>query len=362
MQLQHEESVDHDIDRIKELLVEMARLAELSLHHTLKAMREIDQTLAYGIILRDQLIDEKEKAVDRLCLEFMVKQQPVSMALRFVFSAMKINLEIERVGDYAESIARHILKMDQWPEHQAAEGIIELAGHAIAMFHDAMESFMNRSADLARSTIAREEKADALRDACINNLLAMAKDQPAPLALLNIVRRFERVADQARDICMETLYLCTGEYVKHPGADVIRVLFVDEHNSVQSRIAEAVANGLDQPKFIFSSAGIDPEPIDARTIGFMKEKGYDLSDSPPRALAQVPHLDYYQVIVSFSPEVRRSFTSELSKTMYLDWEIETPSLSRDDTETVNAGYENIFNFTTRHVSNLVSAINGSGRK
>src|SRR2546425_10500922 len=89
----------------------MAGLAERSLRSSLQALVERNRQLAYAIILRDQYIDEMEKEIDRLCLEFLVRQQPVALHLRFAYATIKINLELERIGDYAESIARQVLKI-----------------------------------------------------------------------------------------------------------------------------------------------------------------------------------------------------------------------------------------------------------
>ena len=362
MHLQHEESIEKDIGRIRGQIVEMARRTESSLKDTLKAILDNDHTLAYGVILRDQFIDEKEKEIDRLCLEFIVKQQPVAHALRLAFSAIKLTLEIERVGDYAESMARHMFKMKEWPAPECKNDIVKMAELAIGMFHNAIQSFIEESAEMAKTTILTEEKVDELRDACINNLLAATRNSEPPMPLFNIIRRFERVADQARNICLEVLYLTTGEYVKHPGSDVFRVLFIDVHNSLRSRIAEAVANGLNQPRFIFSSAGIDPRPIDSRIVEFMKRKGYDLSNTASHSVLQIPNLDLYHVIVAFAPEVKKVFPRELRKTIYLDWEIAAPSLAKDDAETIEAGLENVFNFVSEHISGLVNAISGSSKK
>ncbi len=362
MHLQHEESIERDIGRIKKQIVEMARRTESSLKDTLKAILENNHTLAYGVILRDQFIDEKEKEIDRLCLEFIVKQQPVAHALRLAFSTIKLTLEIERVGDYAESMARHIFKMKGWPAPECKSDIVEMAELAIDMFHNAIQSFIEESADLAKTTILTEEKVDELRDACISNLLAATRNSEPPMPLFNIIRRFERVADQARNICLEVLYLTTGEFVKHPGSDAFRVLFIDKHNSMRSRMAEAIANGLNQPRFIFSSAGIDPRPIDFRIIDFMKSKGYELSDTASHSVLQIPNLDLYNVIVAFAPEVKKVFPGELRKTIFLDWEIEAPSLTKDDAETLEAGLENVFKFVSGHISDLVNAISGSSKK
>lgn len=356
MYLQHEESVTRDINRIRGHIIEMAKCTETSLRDVIATCQDHNHTLAYGIILRDQIIDEKEKEIDRLCLEFIVKQQPVAQPLRFAFSAIKLNMEIERVGDYAESMARYLLKFKKWPSDEIKSLIINLAELAITMFHTAIQSFIDESADLARKTIANEDEINELRNKCINFLLSTPHDEMPILPLLNFVRRFDRVADQACNICMEVLYMCTGEYLKHPGSEAFRVLFVDEHNSIRSRIAEAVANGLDQERFIFTSAGVDPKPIDQRTIDFLNEKGFDVAKKAPRALAQIPNLDYYHIVVVFASEAKGIFPREPRKTIFLDWEIDVPSLTKDDDETIAAGYENMFTFITTHVTNLVNAI------
>jgi len=152
-------------------------------------------------------------------------------------------------------------------------------------------------------------------DALLGNLVAeliaalheskILPEMMEPLATIG--RRFERVADQARNVSMETLYMCTGEYAKHPGAETFRVLFVGQHNACRSQMAEAIAQSLGQPRFIFSSAGLDPLAIDARTLAFMREKGLDISRTAPKAIYQVPNLEHYQVIVGVAREAQQAF-------------------------------------------------------
>ncbi len=101
-----EESLQRGIDLIRGKVVEMADLSERALKASLQALIEQNRQLAYSVILRDQYIDELETELDRLCLEFMVRQQPAASHLRFVFATIKINKGLERVGDYAENIAR----------------------------------------------------------------------------------------------------------------------------------------------------------------------------------------------------------------------------------------------------------------
>ena len=273
-----EESLERDIDRIRKQVLEMSALAERALRDCVEALTVGNRQQAYAVILRDQYIDEKEKEIDRLCLEFLVRQQPVGMPLRLAYSTIKINLELERVGDYAESVARQLLRLSSLPPPAPIrERIVEMANLAIPMLHDAIDAFVSQDPTLAKGVILVEPAVDALLGKLNSDLLEAFQQklvQPEMLEpLVNIGRRFERVADQARNVCMETLYMCTGEYAKHPGADTFRILFVGEHNASRSQMAEAIAQSLGQPKFIFSSAGVDPRAIDPRTLALPEGQG-----------------------------------------------------------------------------------------
>jgi arsenate reductase len=177
-----------------------------------------------------------------------------------------------------------------------------------------------------------------------------------------IARRFERVSDQARNICMEVLYMCTGEYVKHPGSDVFRILFVDEGNSCRSQMAEAVGNSLARPNFIFASAGLEPKPIDPTTVGFMKEKGFDVSRAAPKAINQVPELDHCDVIVALADEVKRAFPQRPRKVVYLDWGLADPSQVQGTPAQIQAAYEQAYQLLHAQVRELVEAVSGDNTK
>ncbi len=361
-----EDSLKRDIDRIRNDVVQMAGFAEEALRNCLKAYTEFNRQLAYAVILRDLYIDEKEKEIDRLCLEFFVRQQPVAFPVRFAFSTVKINLEIERVGDYAEKIARNILKIKEKPGEDLKNGIVEIANLAISMFHDSIASFVEQNADLAKKTIEIEDAVDLLRHKLNKNLVERLSNQSITYDIFDpfsgIIKRFERVADQARNICMEVLYMCTGEPVKHPGAEAFRVLFIDDHNQCRSRMAEAVALSLNQPRFIFTSAGIDPEPIDRNTIDFMKTKGFDVSHIIPKSIEKVPNLEHYQVIVALSPAARKMFRQSPRKSIFLDWIIDDPSKNQGNPKEIEEAYEAAFQFIQTQVNDLVNAVIGNDNR
>ena len=147
-----EQSLQRDIDRIKAKVTEMAGIAESALADGMKALSEKNRVLAYSIILRDQRVDELEKEIDRLCLEFIVRQQPVAGPLRLAYATIRINLELERVGDYAESIARQILKLTSMNVDVPVERFTEIANVSVPMLRDAVKAYVTQDAALTAKT------------------------------------------------------------------------------------------------------------------------------------------------------------------------------------------------------------------
>jgi len=362
MQTHYEKTLQNDIDRIRAKVTEMGVLAERALRQALQALKERSAQVAYAVILRDQRIDELEKEIDRLCLDFLVRQQPVAGTLRFVYAAIRINLEIERVGDYAESIARQALALESIEADLPVERIAEIADVAIPMVQQAVRTFVDRDCEGARKLMASEEAADVLRHKINAELVQQRHHHEIPLdalaPLMMITNRFERVADQAKNICQEVVYMCTGEYTKHKDSDLYRVLFVDRFNACRSPMAEAAGSALGQPKFVFTSAGLEPTRIDETTAAFLKKKGIDISHQRSRSLEEVPPLDEYQAIVALAEEARRIFPPPPRKVVCIDWSIRDPSQVRGTAEEVWAAYEDTFRYLKSHIQSLVDAILG----
>ena len=357
-----EESLQRDIRRIHGKINDMGALAERALRDCVEALRERNRQQAYAVILRDRRIDELEKEVDRLCLEFLVRQQPVAGPLRFAYGTIRVNLELERVGDYAESIARQSLKLMPLEIRIPIERIEEMANLSIPMLHDSIKAFIDQDAELARRTMEVEEAVDVMKGNLNKEMVQLFRESRLPFEALNplmmITRRLERVSDQARNICMETLYMCTGEYARHQGAELFRLLFVDEHNSCRSQLAEAIGNSLQQSRFLFTSAGVDPQPLSPATIHFLKDKGHETSRLGPKALAQVPNLDHYHVIVCLSREAQKAFPPKPRKVVFLDWALDDPSKVRGTPAEVTAAYEGAYTFLKEQITDLVEAVLG----
>ena len=347
-----EATLQRDIDVIRSKVQRMASLAESALNKSLKALFEKNGQLAYSVILHDQEIDESEKEIDRLCLEFLVRQQPAAGPLRFVYATIKINLELERIGDYAESIARRGLVVNSLNLDLNYSDFEAIGETSISMLKSSIQAFLKQDADLAKRTMLAQREANRVRDKINDDLFQLRADKKIPITALTplqtIARRLERVADQSKNICEETLYMCTGQYMKHIGKEVFRVLFVDDDNASASQIAEAVGNALDQPRLVFASAGIAAKSITSETTDFLKSKGHDISNIISKSMGNIPNLDHYQVIVALSDLGANAFPAPPTKTIGIAWELGQAAVSMEETYT----------FLNQNIEDLVQAILG----
>jgi phosphate transport system protein len=357
-----EESLKRDTQRIRSTVIKMGTLAEGALRASLHALQETDRQLAYSIILRDRYIDELEKELDRLCQDFLVRQQPAAGHLRFIYAVIKINNELERIGDYAESIARHFLTLSSMDPQPSYKGIEAIAHQSIPMLRNALQAFADGNPELANKTMRMEDNVDKMRWSTTDELSELYEDGKLPSeafrALMIIANRFERVADRACNICEDVLYMSTGEYIKHKGKEVFRVLFVDEHDACRGQMAKGIANSLGLKKFRFNSAGLSPERVDPKSIDFMAERGIDISQETSKYLNQVLDIEDYQIYIGLCKEAEEAFPPPPTKMIDVHWEIENPSKLQGTEEEIRTAYEKTYRMLDAHIRDLVEAIIG----
>jgi phosphate transport system protein len=352
-----EESLQRDFDRIQALLTRMAGCGVRMLQDCVRAYDRADRQLASLIILRDQQIDHLEKEIDRLCLEFLVRHQPAGAHLRFAYAALQINFELERIGDYAESIARQVLKVIDLGCRVQNGLLSEIAAASISMLHNAVVAFVRGDRELAEATARTEEQVDLLRNQANSELMHLVQSNRLPLAaltpLMTIARRFERVSDQAKSICQETLYICTGEYLKHAGDCCYRVLFVDERHGSLSQMARAIGQGLGRADFEFASAGLAPAPLPREAAEFLREKGLNVSGGGEHRVLDLPGFDRYHLVIAFSPEASKGLPAPSRKTVQLEWPIEDPCLAGGPADQVRFGMERAYNAISEKLSEMI---------
>jgi phosphate transport system protein len=355
-----EEFLQRDIALLQGKIKEMAVLSEWALKMSLQALVEGNRRLAYSVILRDQHIDEMENEVDRLCLEFLVRHQPAGTHLRLAYATIQINKELERIGDYAESIARQVLAISTLEPQPPYDRFIELGDISLHMLRDAVQSYLSQDADLAWRTMSIEEHANSLRTTINIDLADLSRQNRLPAAALNplmtVARRLERAADQAKNLCEDVLYLCTGEFIKHKKGDGFRILFLDLTNSCLGQMAEGLGRKMGLARVVFSSAGRAPQPINQHAIDFMASQGLDISRQTSKSLEQVPGWEDYQVIIGLGARALEGLPLRSNKPILLTWFINDPSEVEGPAEVREAAFESAFHALELNLKELAAAI------
>ena len=364
MQSHLEENLQQDIDLIRSKVVEMGELVEKALETCLGAIEQNDRQLAYAVILRDRHIDELEETLESLCQRFLIKHLPVARQMRFVYSVIKINTELERVGDYAKSIARRFLTVSDLGAQASYSKLIDIANLAIPFLRNALQAFSESDAELAKATREREKERaiDNLRYEIHHDLIQLHIQNELPsealVPLVTVVSCLERVANQASNICEEVLYMCTGEDLRHEYQQVLRVLFVTEYDACRGQMAVGIGNALEPHRVLFSSAGVASQPLDPKTVQFMAEKGIDISGQNSKYLNQILDLKDYAIIVSLCEEAERALPSLSSRPVRINWEVRDPSKLEGTEEEIQAAYQNTYQFLERHIRELAQAVLG----
>lgn len=326
------------------------------------ALKERDRALAYRVILADNRIDALEGMIDRLCQEFLVRHMPAGGPLRFVIAAIKVNSELERMGDYADAIAHRVVTLHSEPHIPAAESLAEMFDRAIGVLHEAVESFILGDAERAQVAIALEGEVDALNQTIFDQLShpeAGESDLTTRFAVLGILNRLERVADRAVNIAEDAAWAAKGEIWRHNPRHEQRLLFISPADATLGPMAEAIARARAPLHLSFASAGIDPRPLNPRMVAFMARRGYEISRPRPRGLAEAGALDDYRVVVTISREAEEGCPPVPYHTVQLFWDVPDPSHATGSDAEIEAAFEAVYRELEVKIADLIAAVLGA---
>jgi phosphate transport system protein len=204
---------------LEQKLETMGALVQARVRDAMRALVERREDLAVAVAGGDEAVNELELDVDDLSLQLLALQHPVASDLRHVRSAIKVNTDLERIGDQAVNIADYALRLMHVPPLKPVFEVDRLAAHALQMLGDAMKAFATKDANLARSVIVRDADADDMRDAIFRVLLTHIMADPGTveraLGLIFVSRALERVADHATNIAEDVIFLVEGRVVRH---------------------------------------------------------------------------------------------------------------------------------------------------
>ena len=216
MERHHFES---EMQSLKSQLLTMGGLVENRIHRAVDSLIHRNDAEAQKVIESDVEINDLQIEVDERCLKLLATQTPVAGDLRFIAAAMKINSDLERMGDQAVNIAENTMKCLDKPPLKPFIDLPRMAALAQEMTRDALDAFVRRDAELARDVLRRDDEVDDLKDQVFRELLTYMMADPGTieraLSLILISRNLERVADHATNIAEDVIFLVEAKYVRH---------------------------------------------------------------------------------------------------------------------------------------------------
>jgi phosphate transport system protein len=217
-----EEGVRHFIEELDDLqkeLLAMAGLVELAVHESVQSLTQRDSNRAQQVLLNEARINQLEIRIDEMATRLLATQQPMAKDLRFLTVAIKINNDLERMGDLAVNIVERALSLIAQPPVKPLVDIPRMARLAETMVRESLDSFVKRDADLARNGLVSDDAVDNLRDAIYSELVSFMQKDPATVAraldLIFVARNLERIADHATNVAEDVLFLIQGVDVRH---------------------------------------------------------------------------------------------------------------------------------------------------
>lgn len=211
--------LEQELDHIKSRIFGMADLAIESIVRSINALKESDSRLAEQVLHDDSLLDNLEVEIDNECVRILVTRQPAAVYLRFVLAMLKINTDLERIGDLASNIAREAINLHGKPTLKPLVDLPRMAEICIAMIRDVFTAFAERDAERARGVIARDREIDTLNMQVYRELFSyMAENTHAisqALGLIMVSKALERIGDHVTNIAERAVYYIEGIDIRH---------------------------------------------------------------------------------------------------------------------------------------------------
>jgi len=208
-----------ELQELRNKLLDMSRLVESSINLSVEAVILRDNDAIKTVINNESIINQMELVIDEIALRLLALQQPVAVDLRFTMMAIKINNNLERMGDIAQNIAQYALSLLEMSKPAPCVDIPHMARLAQNMIRDSLDAFVRRDVELARKVLRSDDEVDALRDRMYSEIRKYMEEDSSRvhpgLEYLFIARGLERLADHATNIAEDVLFFVQGVDVRH---------------------------------------------------------------------------------------------------------------------------------------------------
>ncbi len=356
----YEARLERDLEQIRSTVRSVADLVEEQVGNAVEVLLVHDTALANRVILNDRIVNRETRALDRMCHGFVVRHLPVAHLLRYISAVLRLDVALERVGDYAVTACRQALRASGAPPETIARDIELIAQQARRSLSVSLKSFHEEDTELARTALGLTYPVDTTHDKAFEDLVTAGERHKLPVRdLFGYMRALYvllRVSDQAENIAQETLFSVAGE-TKNP--KIYRILFVDRANDCRSLLAEAYARKMFAACGDFASAGWDPaDSIREEVPPFAREHGLSLEGSHPK---KVPDLmaepKHYHVIIGLDDKSGAMIGEIPYKTVFLNWDLGPCPFGEDDPRAVER-LEGIYREIASRLEDLMVILRG----
>lgn len=216
-------SFEDDLDKLRTRVIRMGSIVEEQVEFAFRALIEGNAELAKIVMERDEKVDKLDMKIDKQCQKIFALHQPVASDLRLLLVALKINNELERIGDLAFNIARHSLAIDRPQELAERIGLQRITQGVYTMVKSSLDAFINSDPSLAMQIMRTDSQIDALERDISATMIGMMKQDVALIEpgvqVIIILRNLERMADQATNIAENVIFLVDAKLVRHIGGE-----------------------------------------------------------------------------------------------------------------------------------------------
>ena len=351
----YEKRLEQDEEGIRSRTAAVAGLAREALRNAVHALLTGNRKLANLTVLGDGQINRETRAIDHECHRFIVRHLPSAGHLRLMSATIRAVIELERIGDYAVNIARVAARMSAPPPPRLAASVDNMAEESGEMLERAIEAFVERNAEQAKSIMVIAHQVERLRAAALDDLAAARDELPTDdlFAMFVVFGTLERVADQAKNLCEEAVFAATGQ---SKAKKVYRILFLDRDNACMAPMAEAIARQNFPNSGRYESAARTPaRSLSPDVVEFMGARGVDVKAMQPKAFDKVPlELAEYHVVVSLQGPIS-SYVQRIpfnTHTVMLEWDL---AASPDE---AGIDYEALYRALSVRIRELMEQLRG----
>jgi phosphate transport system protein len=208
-----------ELDELQRRLLEMAGLVESAIHQSILALVQRDEQAAKDVLWKEAQINQKDLEIDEFATRLLALYQPMARDMRFLTAVIKMNGDLERMGDLAVNITERALSLMQEAPVKPLIDIPRMASLAETMVRNSLDALVTRDEALARSVLVSDDEVDQLKDAVYKELVTFMQEQsttiPRAVDLMFIAHNLERIADHATNIAEDVLFLMKGIDVRH---------------------------------------------------------------------------------------------------------------------------------------------------